>query len=203
MVEAMGTSQRQPRRPAQNASAAATGARSTSGPRTQAHSEPTPALETSEPIQSAHRLGAPATAAITKDTSAIAAVEPMAIASARHSRRATNQNSPTPGVTLVSRTNAHAAGQRNPATIATAISASMFPRARSRTTNPVSRTAGSHHRTTATSAAPFRRYQAARNHVNGSASSGAKSWRNAGEYRYAMSPPRVGWTSAEPRAALQ
>ena len=67
--------------------------------------------------------------ASTNDTAAIAAVAPRAIASERHSRRTTNQTNPTPGDTFDSRTNAHAAGQRNPATIAAPMRISTLPRA--------------------------------------------------------------------------
>ena len=114
------------------------GSRTRSGTGKYSHGMLTPALAISDATQASHRAGAN-----TNDTAAIAAVAPMAIASDRHSRRPTNHSSPTPGVTFVSRMNAHAAGQRKPATIARAISVSMLPRRTSRPTNPVSSATGS------------------------------------------------------------
>jgi hypothetical protein len=52
------------------------------------------------------------------ETALSAAVAPSAMASDRHSLLTANQTRPTPGVTFVSRTNDHAAGQRNPTTTA-------------------------------------------------------------------------------------
>ena len=62
-----------------------------------------------------------------KDTATIAAVEPSAIARGRHSRRTANQSRPTPGEILVRSTNAQAAGNRKPTTIATVSSRWMLP----------------------------------------------------------------------------
>ena len=56
-----------------------------------------------------------------------AAVAPSAIARFRHSRRTANQSRPMPGVTLVSRMSAQAAGQRKPTTMATASRSEMLP----------------------------------------------------------------------------
>ena len=66
-------------------------------------------------IQSRHTSGA-----TTNEAAAITAVVPRATIRDRHSARATNHRSPTPGVTLVSSTNAQVPAQRNPSTIAAA-----------------------------------------------------------------------------------
>src|SRR5439155_306454 len=79
----------------------------------------------------------------TNEPAAMTAVAPSAIASARHSRRTANQRRPTPGVTFVNSTIDHAAGQRNPSTIAAASKSEMFPPATSIAVNGKSRPATS------------------------------------------------------------
>ena len=68
---------------------------------------------------------------MTTEIAMTAAVAPSAIPRFRHSRRTANQSRPIPGVTLVSRMSAQAAGQRKPTTIATASSSEMLPPASS------------------------------------------------------------------------
>ena len=63
----------------------------------------------------------------TNETATIAAVDPSAIASDRHSRRSANHSRPTPGVIFVSSTKAQVHGHRNPHTIATVSRSEMLP----------------------------------------------------------------------------
>ena len=88
---------------------------------------------------------------------------------------------PTPGVILVSSTNAQVHGHRNPATIATASSSEMLPPAISiaPTTSPSRNRSGPVSQKTA----PIRiAVQAATNTGHGSRLSGQTGWANAGEY---------------------
>ena len=68
-----------------------------------------------------------ASGATTNEIPAMTAVVPSANASGRHSRRTANHRRPTPGVTLVSSTNAQVPAQRNPSTIAAASSRWICP----------------------------------------------------------------------------
>jgi len=79
-------------------------------------------------------------------------VTPTAFRRFGHSRRTANHRTPTPGVTLVRRTNAQAAGHRNPATIAAAIRMSMLPSQIEYRTGGYPSSATTHHRPTKTSA---------------------------------------------------
>ena len=71
----------------------------------------------------------------TNETAAMTAVVPSAMARLRHWRRAANHARHTPGVTLVSSTNAHAAGCDSPTTSATASNRLMLPARISNATN--------------------------------------------------------------------
>jgi hypothetical protein len=85
-----------------------------------------------------------------------------------------------PGVIFVSSTNAHAAGQRNPATIATARRSEMLPPASSIAANgtPAASQRGPVSNRIATSRMTV---HTPMNACHGSAVSGETSWRNAGE----------------------
>src|SRR6187549_3323544 len=65
--------------------------------------------------------------ATTSETPAMMAVNPSAMASERHSRRAANHNNPTPAVGLVRSTTDQVHGWRNPSTIAAAMSRCTLP----------------------------------------------------------------------------
>jgi len=110
----------------------------------------------------------------------IANVAPSAIPSDRHSPRNANQSSPTPGVTFVNSTNAHVAGHRNPATIATARRSEMLPPMSSGSARitPSARSRGPVRKRRAPRRMPV---QAATNACHGRSARGATSWRNAGE----------------------
>ena len=128
---ATGTSHARSVRPAYQAMAAAIGSRTMSGG-TPAGGGTVDAIA-SERIHSAQSAGASRTPA-----SAITAVAPRATARLRHSRRATNQTSPTPDVTLVNSTNAQAdepaGAQRIPTQMASAMNRWTFPLTSSRRT---------------------------------------------------------------------
>ena len=114
------------------------------------------------------------------ETATIAAVEPRAIARGRHSRRTANQSRPTPGEILVRSTNAQAAGNRKPTTIATVSSRWMLPPAISIApmSRPRAKNRGPHRYQTA----PMRiAVHTAMKTCHGRAVSGETSWRNAGE----------------------
>jgi hypothetical protein len=80
------------------------------------------------------------------ETPTMRAVAPSAIARFLHSRRATNQSSPIPGVTFVRSTNDQAAGLRNPTTMAAASRISMLPRYASQTSGKNTSSARVHRR---------------------------------------------------------
>ena len=87
---------------------------------------------------------------------------------------------PDPGVTLVRSTNPHAAGQRKPTTIATAMRISMLPPAKlhRREDHPEREEPGPVRKRTPTSRTSV---QTAMNACHGRRVSGAMSWMNAGE----------------------
>ena len=134
-----------------------------------------------------HRSGAR-----TRLTPAITAVAPSAIPRFRHSRRTTNHSRPTPGVILVSRMNAHAAGRRMPTTTARPSSRLRLPSHSSPSTGGNSSSRSSvQRRPIQASDTSSRAVQAPKNAGHGMPMkrSGASTWASGGGYLYSYSPP--------------
>ena len=142
---------------------------------TAAHVGSRPAMDVRTCSHSSHAPGM-----IAAETAMTAAVAPSAIPRFRHSPRTANQSNPIPGVTLVNRMSAHAAGQRKLTTIATASSSEIFPPASSAaaSSTPMANRRGPVRKRTATIRIAVQTPMKA---IQGSALSGAMSWRNAGE----------------------
>ena len=118
--------------------------------------------------------------AMTNETPAMTAVAPSAIARFLHSRRATNQSSPIPGVTFVRRTNDHAAGLRKPTTMAAASRISMLPRYPSQTIGKKMSSASDHRRPSHATASARTTNQPIANAGHGRKWKIEKSWAIAG-----------------------
>jgi hypothetical protein len=108
-------------------------------------------------------------------------VTPSAVRRERHSPRAANHSSPTPGVSLVMMGRTQAAGQRSPRTIAAAIRRSSWPIAMLMATGASAprknaRQPASQYRAAASSAV-----HTAMNTGSGRAVSGEMRWAKAGE----------------------
>ena len=174
-MQATGTVQRRSVRAPHTTTATATGSRTRKGIGRAAGVPSRPAICTSTLTHSAHAPGM-----IAADTAMTTAVAPRAIPRLRHSLRAANQRSPIPGVTLVNRMSAQAAGQRNPTTIATASRSEIFPPAISAIarTAPRMNSRGPVRKRTASSNVAV---QTAKNAVHGNARSGERICRKAGE----------------------
>src|SRR6185436_520999 len=130
IIAATGTVQRRSVVAPQTTTTTATGRRASSGIGTAAHVPSRPDTVLSTVSQSDQAFGMN-----TAEATMIMPVATSAVASWFHSRRTANHSRPTPGVTFVSSTNDHAAGQRKPTTTATAIRISMFPPASSISAN--------------------------------------------------------------------